>query len=329
MRSISSCTKILLSMSKINFFSIIFFFPLICFAQIPDFSQTDSIHKSLPKKPFIIQTNDGEEFIGVIEEMNDREVTIITNDKGRVIIPKYNIKKMEAVTEDNYKSGTHIGENNFADKYIFENNSLPMEKQKIYVHSLYIFFWSANYAFNEKFSLGITGIFFLSLMLDSKVSIKINKQTYFGPEAHIGYLWFSPIYFGYGNFKLTTGTKQNNFTIAIGMAGLMDNSNSIYKNRTATYYSIYTANFGGMKRTGKNIAMTGELWALFNYANKKPIYVGGIGFKTLKSEKHSFTFALMAVVLPEQKSYYGFPKNNYKITYQGFPLPIITYNLKL
>jgi len=320
-------------MSKTFFYFLVFFSPIICFAQSPNFVQSDTSHSAIPKKPQIITTNDGGVFIGIITDMNDREVTVITKDKGRVIIPKYAIKKIEPVSDENYESGNYVGGDNFADKYIVANSALPMEKQKWDINALYYFLWSANYSFNEHFSIGMTGIYFLPLMLNSKINIKIGRQTYFGTELHIGDFWFEPgYYFGHANLKLTTGTKQNNFTMSVGTAGILNNYYSSYGNPKNTYTYIYTANVGGMKRIGNNIALTGELWALFSITNNNPIYVGGVGFKTLKSAKHSFTFALMGVAYPKQQRYYTgtYPYSySYRNTYGLIPFPVITYHLKL
>src|ERR1035437_7566814 len=184
------------TMSKIIFYFIIFLFPLVSFAQLPDFSQKDSIRKSVPKKPFIIQTNDGEEYIGVIEDISDYDVTIITTKFGKVIIQKYTIKKMEPVTEENFKSGKYIKENKFPNRYILGNNALPMEKQKIDIYAFDYLCWSANYAFNETFSSGISFEFLYVFMVNSKASFKIGNETYLGPELHLGGLWLLPgVYF--------------------------------------------------------------------------------------------------------------------------------------
>src|ERR1035437_6607766 len=123
-------------MPKLFFYFLVFFFPIICLAQSIDFAQGDT-SKTIPKKPQIVTTNDGGILIGIITEMNDREITIVTKDRGRVIIPKYAIKKIEPVSDRNYKSGEVVKENNFSDSYIIANSALPMERHKTYFHLAY------------------------------------------------------------------------------------------------------------------------------------------------------------------------------------------------
>jgi hypothetical protein len=259
--------------------------------------------------------------------MNDREITIITKDKGRVIIPKYAVKQIEPVTEAKYSNGEYVEDNNFSEKYIIANSALLFEKHKTYINTIYYFIWSVNYAFTENFSIGASGAGYLPLLLNANMNFQINRQTFIGSDIHFGSLWIEPIYFGNAIIKLTTGNNQKNLTFGAGITGGFDNSYRGYSFKNSSNVYAYTLDVGVMGRISNALALTGELWAIIDYQNKQYYYSGGIGFKTLKNKRRSFTFALMPVVFPYTKYNY-YPYHSSVKAYQAYPIPVITYTGK-
>jgi len=313
-------------MTKKILYFIICFFPVICLAQVPDFFQTDSTHKSVPQKPYIIITNDGGEFIGAIENINDREVTIVTKDKGRVIIPKYTIKKMEPVTEDNYKSGKYLNENSFLNRYFLTNNALPMIKGEMFVNTIYYTAASVDYNISDKFSVGLfTTLYGIPLIVNSKASFKIGRRLYFGPELHAGWVWASPkSFFTYGTMKITQGTSNNNFTFSGGY--FFGNFDDLFWN--SNFANYYFVNGSLAKRLNSRLAFIAEVWGFGNMNNNRmfPGALTVVGFKTLKKEKSSWTFSLVTLIFQERyTSYYNQTQTKTYI----IPFPFIGWAIKI
>lgn len=271
-----------------------------CFA-LCSFSQNDTTGTSIPKKPQIITTNDGGVFIGYIEEMNDREVTIVTKDKGRVIIPKYAIKTIETITEDNYISGEHVRKNRFANKYFLANSALPINKGELSVSTIYYAAVSIDYGVTDKFSIGLsTTLYGMPLTLNLKTSYKIGKQLYLGPELHLGWLWAIPnSFFSYGAMKLTRGTSNNNFTFSGGY--LITNINDNFSSNNNYYSQYYFINGSLMKRLNPRLALIAEAWGFGNINNKMfPGAVAVLGLKTMKKERSSWTFSFVTFIFQDK-----------------------------
>lgn len=286
------------SNSTIFYLLFLFFFPTLAAGQI---FQSDSAKSSLPKKPQIIITNDGGTFIGYIEAMDDREITIATKDKGRIIIPKYAVRSIETVTEDNYTFGKYVSENNFSGRYALASSALPAEKGKLYLTVLYAA-GGADYAITDNFSMGInTTIIGLPFLLNSRASARISPKLFLGAEAGAGWLWVMPkSYFAYGAMKITQGTSNDNFTVSGGylfadMQGM--------RGRFVT--DLFFLNLTMLKRISPRFAFFAEGWGMGIQNRLFPLALTVAGVKTLKRKNSSWTFSLLTFIIQDRNSWSG------------------------
>lgn len=304
-------------------YSALFVTVFFCCLSYCCFSQNDSTNTSIPKKPQIIITNDGGIFIGFIEAMNDREVTIVTRDKGRVIIPKYAIKTMEPITEDNLISGEYVGENHFVNKYFLANSALPINKGEFFVSTIYYVAASLDYGVSDKVSIGLsTTLYGMPMILDLKTSFKIGKKLYLGPELHLGWLWALPnSFFTYGAMKLTQGTPNNNFTFSGGYFVTNLNDNPWRDNNEFSQY--YFMNASLTKRLSPRLALIAEAWGLgsIDYNKMLPGALAIVGLKTMKKEKSSWTFSLATLLFQD--------RGRYSTQTYIIPIPIIGWSGRL
>jgi hypothetical protein len=76
----------------------------------------------------------GNEFIGQIISKDSRDILVLTEERGPIYIPQYEIKNMIAVRQEEYnQNGEFIGEDIFATRYFISTNGLPIKKGEHYV----------------------------------------------------------------------------------------------------------------------------------------------------------------------------------------------------
>jgi len=195
-----------------------------------------------------IETNDGNEYIGIIEEQNAEKLRLKTDKLGVITILTSDIKKISLVSQSLAKDGTYWLDNPQATRYFWSPNSYSLKKGEGYYQNVWILGNQAIYGFTNHFSAGI-GMIPLFLFAGSptpvwitlKYSVPVVKDkvnlsagallgTVLGEETGaIGIL--------YG--MSTFGSKDKNLSIGAGWA-FADGEMA----------HIPTFNISGMVRTG-------------------------------------------------------------------------------
>jgi hypothetical protein len=236
------------------------------------------------QKLSIVIKNDGTEFIGYILSQDEREVLIETQNIGRVVIPKHEIREIREVTQRDMRDGVYVGSNIFSSRYFLTTNGLSMKKGEHYA----LINWygpEAHFSLADNFTLGgMTTWVGVPVILSMKYSIPVTDNFHIGLGVLAGTLsWYD---FGsvgaLGYASLTIGDHNNNLTLSGGYAGITNGED--------VSGSDPLLSVAGMVRLGKNISLVGDT---FFYAGSDflAIFIPGLRFSRSESKAFQFGFA--------------------------------------
>jgi len=195
-----------------------------------------------------IETTDGNEYIGIIQEQTSEKIRLRTDKLGEITIPVTDIKRISEVTQVVAKNGTYWLDNPQATRYFWAPNGYNLKAGEGYYQNVWILFNQAVYGLSDHFSAGI-GVVPLFLFagtstpawITAKFSVPVVENKFnLGAGALLGTV-IGEEKTGFGIlYGLTTiGSKDQNLNIGLGwgFAG-----GEMAKNPTV--------NIGAMIRTG-------------------------------------------------------------------------------
>jgi len=292
---------------------LLFIFLLFPFVKV--FSQEDSVYAG---KMIIIFTNDGGEHIGNLISMDDREYYITTKKNGNVYIPKYTIKKIELITDENFVNNKYIEKNRFYPHYSISSNALSIKKGDIFLRTPFLLSAIAEVGINDRWawSAGTFSIFAVGTVL--RYNKPVSESNSLGFSAGYGGVMFmfpdadnSDKQIGYSRVYYTRGKAERNVTIGIGYAS----------NFSGKIYSPFTT-LGGMIRAGKGLVFLFEGMLLAEY---KAGMMGATA-RMFTKKKRAIDFGFNLVMWEEKYSVYQSPLVYRRI--RAFPLPALGYHIK-
>lgn len=195
-----------------------------------------------------IETNDGNEYIGIILNQSKESVEMKTDKIGKITIPQSEIRKISEIKTAQSKDGTYWLDNPQATRYFWAPNGYNLKKEEGYYQNVWVLFNQFVYGFTDHFSAGIGTIpmFLLSspytpVWLTAKVSIPVEKDKFnIGAGALMGTVaGESNSGFGIIYGIATIGSKDKNLNVGLGWAYA---SGEVAKNPTM--------NISAMIRTG-------------------------------------------------------------------------------
>ena len=132
-------------------------------------------------KVYIVEMNDGSVIIGTIVQMDSKEVLIISKEKGEVSLPKYQVKSIQILTEDDLNAeGEYVPNEVFATRYFITTNGLPVEKGENYV-LWNIYGPEVHFGVSKNFGAGIMSSWVgMPFIGTAKYSIELGKKAHIG-----------------------------------------------------------------------------------------------------------------------------------------------------
>jgi hypothetical protein len=262
--------------------------------------------ESQVRKLSVVIKNDGTEFVGYILSQDEREILIETENLGRVIIPKHEIREIREIMQGEMKAGSYAGHNVFSSRYFFTTNGLPQEKGDNYA-LITIYGPVGHFNLAKNFTLGgFTSWLGVPIVASLKYAIPVTDYLSFGVGALGGTLsWLD---FGalagmaYGSF--TVGNQHNSLTVSGGYAAVRD------RDDVATSDPLFTV--AGMVRLGKNISFVGDS---FIYAGPDPAFIIVPGLRFSRNENKAFQIGLAGVIFEGEAV--------------PFPIPMLGWFLKI
>ncbi len=174
-----------------------------------------------------IVTTDNDEKIGYIIKQDEREVTFLTSDNRRIIIPQYVIKKIEPVKKEDFNaSGEFVGEDKFATRYFITTNGLPVKAGEHYIQ-WNLFGPDFQFAVGKNFGLGLlTTWFAVPIVGTAKYSLQLGPQSQLAIGTMLGTSSWARFTsdFNFGGIlpfaSLSFGNRKANLAFSGGYGGV-------------------------------------------------------------------------------------------------------------
>jgi hypothetical protein len=291
-------------------------------AQIDTASKPASTQDSARINPdFVVELNDGTVITGKKVSDDGREMGIMTQDKGLILIPKFQIKSIELAASLPTVGGKRVFPNPHPSRYYYSPSGLPMKKGEGYVQAIYFLAYQAQYALSDHWSVGVSAPLWASPFLVNvkytntlKESADGKNNIYLATGIQAGSLTFIDpgTWFGIGYAGLTFGNAESNVTINGGVLG------------TSTYGYLYTipdpnsfwggeavygrssqarpaVSFCWNKRFSPTASFMGEVWLVGGLG-----LVGGPGMRFYSGRKSAVDVAVLGGIV-DAEGFFGIP----------------------
>lgn len=246
---------------------------------------------------------DGNVLIGELASDDGREVLLITEELGKIYIPKHVIATIEKVVEEDIREGEFVGDDRFATRYFLTTNGLPIKKGEHYA-MVSIYGPEIHFAFADNLNVGLLTSWALTPIIGSmKYSFKANEDS--KVHASLGVLGGALTFFGgYGALgygAVTLGDRKANLTLSAGYAGVTNGTSG----GIAPLMSV-----SGMYKVDDKFSLVGDSF----------IYLGSIGesnggtwailmsgFRYSKTGRTAIQFGIAGLVQRDIRDTFGLP----------------------
>lgn len=218
---------------------------------IESYSQERSDSLSL----WIMDTEDGNSFMGSIAAEDSSILILLTDIYGKVTIPVKQIKRRKELIQQELVKGEYWFRNPHDTRYFFMTSSYGLNGGEGYYQNTWIMFNQLSYGITDYFTLG-TGVVPLFLFAGSptpfwitpKVAIPIVREKInLSAGMILGYLLGEDFGFGIGYGAISIGSRDSNLTLGAGWA---------YAD--AQWADFPTLTLSGMTRVGKKTYLITE-----------------------------------------------------------------------
>jgi hypothetical protein len=306
----------------------------------------------------LIVMNNGEQLVGELLSDDAREILLLTKNRGKIYIPKIDIREMKDFKEQKIISdGEYVIEGSFTTRYAFTTNALPIKKYVNYA-MINLYGPEIHFALTNNLSLGVMTTWWGSpIALAAKYTLKTkNKNLNFAIGSLTGttlYHTFLNSSFGSLNWITSTyGNRINNVSFSAGyIVSKIDPNNSstitnhfskgpmfsiagIYKigKKTSVFFDSMFAD------TKKNRAVRNDLWLTSIDQFGNTIYTP---YTEIKNElRENISFFIMPGIRIQQTDSRAFQfscagvvnfsrTNNGSFSKNSFPIPMCSWLFKL
>ena len=177
-------------------------------------------------KLWVIDTEDGNSFMGSIAAEDSMEIVLLSDIYGRVQIPLNQIKKRTLFSTTDLVEGEYWFDNPHDTRYFFMTSGYGLQKGEGYYQNTWIMFNQFSYGITRHFSLGagVVPLFLFAgattpFWITPKVAVPLIKDKLnLGGGMILGYMLGEEFGFGLGYGALSVGSKEANLTLGAGWA---------------------------------------------------------------------------------------------------------------
>jgi hypothetical protein len=231
-----------------------FFIVIILIFFLP---QIDTIAQELADSSslWVIDTEDGNTFMGRILNEDSIQVVLLTDVYGTVLIPTSRIKQKKELKQTDLIEGQHWFSNPHATRYFFGTNGYGLRKGEAYYQNTWILFNQINYGISNHISLGggMVPLFLFAgaptpVFITPKLTLPLIKDKLnLGAGVLYAYVLGEEFGFGITYGTITLGNRDSNLTLGGGWAFA-----------DAEWASSPTLTLNGMTRVGRKTYLVTE-----------------------------------------------------------------------
>jgi hypothetical protein len=174
----------------------------------------------------LIETEDGNSFMGTIMKEDSSQVILLTEIYGRIHIPLVRIKTKQVIKRSDLVKGEHWFSNPHATRYFFMTNGYGLKKGEAYYQNTWIMFNQISYGITNHITIGggVVPLFLFAgaptpVWITPKVAIPVVKDKInLSAGMILGHILGEGIGFGIGYGAFSVGNRDNNLTIGAGWA---------------------------------------------------------------------------------------------------------------
>jgi hypothetical protein len=206
-------------------------------------------------KLWVIDTEDGNSFMGSIVSEDSSLIVLLTETYGKVHIPLSQIKDIKELISTDLVEGEYWFDNPHDTRYFFMTNGYGLKKGEGYFQNTWILFNQISYGATDFLTLG-AGVVPLFLFAGSptpvwitpKIAIPIVKDKInLSTGVIMGYMLGEEFGFGIGYAAFSVGNRDSNLTLGGGWA---------YAD--GEWAESPTLNLSGMTRVGRKTYLLTE-----------------------------------------------------------------------
>jgi len=195
---------------------------IVVLSGIPMLSDAQSSQDSIK---YQVETNDGNEYIGIILKQTSEAIRIKTDKLGEISIPQSEIKKITQLNAVQAKGGTYWLDNPQSTRYFWAPNGYSLKEGEGYYQNVWVLFNQAVYGITNHFSAGIGTVplflfasSYTPAWITAKFSVPIVENKFnLGVGALMGtVIGESKSGFGILYGITTFGSKDKNLNIGLG-----------------------------------------------------------------------------------------------------------------
>jgi len=204
----------------------------------------------------IVETKDGNEFVGYIVRLDAGHIVVRTDNFGELRIQRQNVQSIRPAGKNQLVEGQYWPESPQSTQYFFGSNGYGLRQGEGVYQNTWVFFNQVNYGVSDNFSIGV-GIVPLFLFagtsspiwLTPKLSIPIKQDQV---NLGIGGLFATVLGENSGSFgqvygQMTLGSRDRNINFGLG-----------YGYAGSDWANTPLVSVSGIYRTGKKFALMTE-----------------------------------------------------------------------
>jgi len=204
---------------------------------------------------WLVETEDGNSFMGKITKEDSSHLTLETEIYGSIRIPLIQVKTRKELKKSNLVEGEHWFSNPHSTRYFFMTNGYGLRQGEAYYQNTWIMFNQISYGITDHITIG-AGVVPLFLFagaptpawITPKVAIPIVKDKFnMSAGMILGHLLGEGVSFGIGYGDFTLGNRDHNLTFGAGWAFA-----------DGDWATSPTLTLSGMTRVGKKTYLLSE-----------------------------------------------------------------------
>ncbi len=268
-----------------------------------------------------VELKNGKFIKGLLIQKSDADVTVATQDLGKVTLAWSTIRSMNMISKD----GNDRTPNPHSTRYFFAPSAIPLKKGEKYYQNALFLVNSFQVGLSDHFSIGGGLVVPFALFITPKLGYQVSDKVHVGGGILFATSLIRGLNFGIGTAygSVTYGTKEHNLTLNGGLGAYNENTGFGRDDYNWKFAKNPLFTLSGMTRISNRVMLMTENWFFtaktVNYDNNGQLLNSNTGYKAILSGG--------ARILMERSAFdIGFLSPT--VSDIGGVIPYLAYNIK-